>query len=230
MGRSDKNLPSSCRIPAGVIFDGLKAGNMGEDHGIRRNSQLMTKWRGVGGKPFQIHSVRNILHILPHIVAEVAQVAASAHSAVAAEYRGLTVSEMTELRKQAREGGVYLRVVKNTLARRAVEGTDFECMQEGLQGPLVLAFSQEDPGAAARVVKAFAKDHDKLVAKLIAIGGAVLPSSDLERLASLPTLDEARAMLLGVMQAPASKLVRTLAEPAASLARVIAARQEQQAA
>jgi large subunit ribosomal protein L10 len=164
------------------------------------------------------------------LVAEVAQVAASAHSAVAAEYRGLTVSEMTELRKQAREGGVYLRVVKNTLARRAVEGTDFECMQEGLQGPLVLAFSQEDPGAAARVVKAFAKDHDKLVAKLVAIGGAVLPSSDLERLASLPTLDEARAMLLGVMQAPASKLVRTLAEPAASLARVIAARQEQQAA
>lgn len=164
------------------------------------------------------------------LVAEVAQVAASAHSAVAAEYRGLTVSEMTELRKQAREGGVYLRVVKNTLARRAVEGTDFECMQEGLQGPLVLAFSQEDPGAAARVVKAFAKDHDKLVAKLISIGGAVLPSSDLERLASLPTLDEARAMLLGVMQAPASKLVRTLAEPAASLARVIAARQEQQAA
>ena len=164
------------------------------------------------------------------LVAEVAQVAASAHSAVAAEYRGLTVSEMTELRKQARESGVYLRVVKNTLARRAVEGTDFECMQEGLQGPLVLAFSQEDPGAAARVVKAFAKDHDKLVAKLIAIGGAVLPSSDLERLASLPTLDEARAMLLGVMQAPASKLVRTLAEPAASLARVIAARQEQQAA
>ena len=164
------------------------------------------------------------------LVAEVAQVAASAHSAVAAEYRGLTVSEMTELRKQAREGGVYLRVVKNTLARRAVEGTDFECMKEGLQGPLVLAFSQEDPGAAARVVKAFAKDHEKLVAKLVSIGGAVLPSSDLERLASLPTLDEARAMLLGVMQAPASKLVRTLAEPAASLARVIAARKEQQAA
>ncbi len=164
------------------------------------------------------------------LVAEVAQVAASAHSAVAAEYRGLTVSEMTELRKQARESGVYLRVVKNTLARRAVEGTDFECMQEGLQGPLVLAFSQEDPGAAARVIKAFAKDHEKLVARLVSIGGAVLPSSDLERLASLPTLDEARAMLLGVLQAPASKLVRTLAEPAASLARVIAARQEQQAA
>ena len=164
------------------------------------------------------------------LVAEVAQVAASAHSAVAAEYRGLTVTEMTELRKQAREGGVYLRVVKNTLARRAVEGTDFECMQEGFQGPLILAFSQEDPGAAARVVKAFAKDHDKLVARLVSVGGALLPAADLDRLASLPTLDEARAMLLGVFQAPASKLVRTLAEPAAALARVIAARRDQQAA
>jgi len=164
------------------------------------------------------------------LVAEVNEVAVSAHSAVAAEYRGLTVSEMTELRKQARDGGVYMRVVKNTLARRAVEGTDFECMQDGLQGPLVLAFSREDPGAAARVLKAFAKDHDKLVPKLVSIGGQLLPAADLERLASLPTLDEARAMLLGVFQAPASKLVRTLAEPAASLARVIAARRDQLAA
>jgi large subunit ribosomal protein L10 len=164
------------------------------------------------------------------LVAEVNEVAGSAHSAVAAEYRGLTVSEMTELRKQAREGGVYMRVVKNTLARRAVEGTDFECMQEGLEGPLVLAFSQEDPGAAARVLKAFAKDHDKLVPKLVSVGGRLLPAADLERLASLPTLDEARAMLLGVFQAPASKLVRVLAEPAAALARVIAARRDQMAA
>lgn len=164
------------------------------------------------------------------LVAEVNEVAVSAHSAVAAEYRGLTVSEMTELRKQARDGGVYMRVVKNTLARRAVEGTDFECMQDGLQGPLVLAFSREDPGAAARVLKAFAKDHDKLVPKLVSIGGQLLPAADLERLASLPTLDEARAMLLGVFQAPASKLVRTLAEPAAALARVIAARRDQLAA
>lgn len=164
------------------------------------------------------------------VVAEVNQVAVSAHSAVAAEYRGLSVSEMTELRKQAREGGVYLRVVKNTLARRAVEGTDFECIQEALEGPLVLAFSQEDPGAAARVFKAFAKDHDKLVTRLVAIAGELLPAADLERLATLPTLDEARAMLLGVFQAPAGKLVRTLAEPAAALARVIAARRDQQAA
>jgi large subunit ribosomal protein L10 len=95
---------------------------------------------------------------------------------------------------------------------------------------LVLAFSQEDPGAAARVVKAFAKDHEKLVARLVSIGGELLPAADLERLATLPTQDEARAMLLGVMKAPAGKLVRTLAEPAAALARVIAARRDQQAA
>ena len=96
--------------------------------------------------------------------------------------------------------------------------------------PLVLAFSQEDPGSAARVFKAFAKDHDKLVTRLVSIGGNLLPATDLERLASLPTLDEARSMLLGVFQAPASKLVRTLAEPAGALARVIAARRDQQQA
>ena len=164
------------------------------------------------------------------LVAEVNEAAASAHSALAAEYRGLTVAEMTELRKQARDQGVYVRVVKNTLARRAIVGTEFECMQEALEGPLVLAFSQEDPGSAARVFKAFAKDHDKLVTRLVSIGGNLLPATDLERLASLPTLDEARAMLLGVLQAPASKLVRTLAEPAGALARVIAARRDQQQA
>ncbi|MGB5209883.1 MAG: 50S ribosomal protein L10 [Gammaproteobacteria bacterium] len=164
------------------------------------------------------------------LVAEVKQAAETAQSALAAEYRGLTVTEMTELRKQAREQGVYLRVVKNTLAKRAIEGTDFECMQKSLSGPLILAFSQEDPGSAARVFKAFAKDHDRLVTKLVSIGGSLLPASDLERLASLPTLDEARAMLLGVFVAPASKLVRTLNEPAAALARVLAARRDQLAA
>jgi large subunit ribosomal protein L10 len=164
------------------------------------------------------------------LVAEVKQAAETAHSAVAAEYRGLTVTEMTELRKQAREQGVYLRVVKNTLAKRAIEGTDFECMQEGLSGPLILAFSQEDPGSAARVFKAFAKDHERLVTRLVSIGGELLPAADLERLASLPTLDQARAMLLGALQAPAGKLVRTLNEPAAALARVLAARRDQLAA
>ena len=161
------------------------------------------------------------------VVAEVKAVAETAQSALAAEYSGLTVSEMTELRKQAREQGVYLRVVKNTLARRAIEGTEFECMQDELSGPLILAFSQDDPGSAARVVKGFAKEHEKLVTRMLSIGGEILPAGDLERLASLPTLDEARAMLLAVFQAPATQLVRVLHEPASSLARVLAAKAEQ---
>jgi large subunit ribosomal protein L10 len=108
------------------------------------------------------------------VVAEVAEVAANAHSAIAAEYIGLTVEDMTTLRVKARESNVYLRVVKNTLARRAFEGTDFQCMSDGMVGPMVLAFSQEDPGAAARVISDFAKENDKLVAKLVSIGGAIL--------------------------------------------------------
>ncbi len=163
------------------------------------------------------------------VVAEVASVAANAHSAVAAEYRGLTVAEMTALRASARSSGVYLKVVKNTLARRAVEGTSFECMQSAFRGPLVLAFSQEDPGAAARVVKGFAKDHDKLVAVAVSIGGALYGGADIDRVASLPTLDEARASLLGLLQAPLSQFVRTIAEPGAMLARALQARGEQAA-
>jgi len=163
------------------------------------------------------------------LVAEVASVAESAQSAVAAEYRGLTVSEMTELRVAARNAGVYLKVVKNTLARRAVKGTPFECMQDSFRGPLLLAFSREDPGAAARVVKAFSKEHEKLVAVALSIGGELYDAKELDRVASLPTLDEARSMLLGVLQAPYSKLVRTVAEPGAMLARVLKARSEQAA-
>ena len=97
------------------------------------------------------------------------------HSVVAAEYRGLTVSQMTDLRAKARRPGVYMRVVKNTLARSAVAGTPFECVGRKLKGPLVLAFSKEDPGAAARVVKEFAKDNDKLVATLVSSAGQVSP-------------------------------------------------------
>lgn len=163
------------------------------------------------------------------LVAEVASVAAGAQSAVAAEYRGLTVTEMTELRVAARNAGVYLKVVKNTLARRAVEGTSFECMKESFKGPLVLAFSREDPGAAARVFKGFAKDHEKLVTVALSVGGELYGAKELDRLASLPTLDEARAQLLGLLQAPMSQLVRTLAEPAAMLARTLKARSEQAA-
>jgi large subunit ribosomal protein L10 len=157
------------------------------------------------------------------IVSEVAAVAAEAHSAVAAEYSGLTVEELTELRKKARDGGVYLRVVKNTLARRAFEGTDFACMNEGLVGPLLLALSQEDPGSAARVINDFAKGHDKLRVKLVSIGGELLDPSDIKRLADLPTRDQAISMLMGVMRAPIEKLARTINEVPGKLVRTVAA-------
>jgi large subunit ribosomal protein L10 len=163
------------------------------------------------------------------MVAEVNAVAISAQSAVVAEYRGLTVAEMTELRVAARNADVFLKVVKNTLARRAVEGTEFECMRPSFKGPLVLAFSREDPGAAARVIKGFAKDHDKLVTVALSIGGELYGATELDRLASLPTLDQARATLLALLQTPATQLVRTLAEPGAMVARTLKARSEQTA-
>lgn len=165
------------------------------------------------------------------VVAEVNAVATSAQSAIAAEYAGLTVAQMTDLRSRARKAGVYVKVVKNTLARRALNGTSFACLDSKLSGPLVLVFSREDPGAGARLVRDFAKDNQKLVTVAIAIGGALRGPEDLQALATLPTLDEARAMLLGVMKAPAGKLVRTLAEPAGQFVRVLAAyRDLQQAA
>ncbi|TAK59697.1 50S ribosomal protein L10 [Methylobacter sp.] len=145
------------------------------------------------------------------VVEEVAVFAAKAHSAIAAEYRGLTVTELTELRKTARETGVYLRVVKNTLAKRAVAGTEFECMQSGLVGPLLIAFSMEDPGSAARLINNFAKTHDKLITKIVAIGGQAFGGSELARLANLPTRDQGIGLLMAVMRAPTEKFVRTLA-------------------
>ena len=157
------------------------------------------------------------------VVAEVSEVAAKAYSAIAAEYRGLTVEELTALRVQARQAGVYLRVVKNTLARRALAGTEFVCMQEGLTGPLVLAFSREDPGSAARVISDFAKTHPKLVVKLVSIGGRLLPASEITTLAKMPTYEEALSLLMAVMKAPIQKLARTLQEVPGKLARTLAA-------
>jgi large subunit ribosomal protein L10 len=164
------------------------------------------------------------------IVAEVAEIASSAYSAVAAEYRGLTVAEMTELRVKARAAGVYLRVVRNTLAKLAVADTDFECMQDGLTGPLVLAFARDEPGASARVIGDFAKDHDKLQVKLVAFGGELLDPSELGALAKMPTREEALSMLVGVMQAPVTKFVRTMAEPAGKFVRTVAAIRDQKQA
>lgn len=157
------------------------------------------------------------------IVAEVAEVAKTAVSLVAAEYSGLTVAQLTELRKTARNSGVYMRVVRNTLARRALDGTQFACMQPALVGPLVLAFSKEDPGAAARLLRDYVKKFEKLQVKALSVEGMLLPAKDLNRLASLPTRLEAIAQLMSVMQAPITKLVRTLAEPHGKLVRTIAA-------
>jgi len=164
------------------------------------------------------------------VVAEVAEVAAVAHSAIVAEYKGLSSAEMTELRAKARQGGVYLKVIKNTLARRAVTGTVYECMTDAFIGPLVLAFSQEDPGSAARVLKDYAKGHDKLVVKAVSIGGKLLPAGDIERLASMPTKEQAISMLMSVMQAPITKLARTINEVPGKLVRTVAAIRDQKQA
>ena len=146
------------------------------------------------------------------VVAELADVASKAHSLVAAEYAGITVSQMTAMRKKARETGVYLKVVKNTLASRAVVGTEFEVVKDALTGPLLYAFSTEEPGAAGRLIKEFAKGNDKLKAKIVSVEGKLLPAAHVEVLASLPTREQALAML-----------ARVLAEPAAMFARAVKA-------
>ena len=160
------------------------------------------------------------------IVAEVSEVAQHALSAITAEYRGLTVAELSQLRVQARNSGVYLRVIRNTLARRALEGTDFACLQDTLVGPLLLAFSQQEAGAAAKLIKAFVKQNEKLVVKALAFDGRLLAVNELGKLADLPTRSEALATLMLVMKAPMTKLVRTLAEPTAKLVRTVAALRE----
>lgn len=144
------------------------------------------------------------------VVAEVAAVAAKAHSLVAAEYAGVTVSQMTAMRKKARETGVFLKVVKNTLATRAVAGTDYECAKDALVGPLLYAFSLEEPGAAGRLIKEFAKGNDKLQPKVVALGGQLYPASHVEVLASLPTREQALAMLARVLSEPAAMFARAV--------------------
>ena len=164
------------------------------------------------------------------VVAELAEVAAKAHSLVAAEYAGTTVEQMTAMRKKARETGVFLKVAKNTLASRAVVGTEFEVVKDVLTGPLLYAFSMEEPGAAGRLIKEFAKGNEKLKPRLVSVEGKLLPAAHVEVLASLPTREQALAMLMGTMLAPITKLVRTLAEPAAKTARAVAAVRDQKAA
>ncbi len=164
------------------------------------------------------------------LVAELAEVAGLSHSLVAAEYAGLSVAQMTDLRKKARDGGVFLKVSKNTLIRRALEKTDFACVTDALTGPMIYAFSKQDPGAAGRLIKDFAKTNNKLKARLVSIGGQMYPATHVDVLASLPTREQALGMLLYVMKAPIERLARTLAEPATMVARATAAIRDQKAA
>tara|TARA_B100000530_G_scaffold300657_1_gene221534 strand:- start:133 stop:663 length:531 start_codon:yes stop_codon:yes gene_type:complete len=157
------------------------------------------------------------------IVSEVNQAAASALSAVLADYRGINVDKLTELRKTARENQVYLRVVRNTLLRRAIEDTDFDCIKEVLEGPTLLAFSNEDPGAAARVLKDFAKENESFEIKALSVGGELLDANQIDVLAKLPTMDQARSMLMSVMLAPVTKLARTANEVPSKITRAVAA-------
>jgi large subunit ribosomal protein L10 len=164
------------------------------------------------------------------VVAEVAQLARRSLSAIAAEYSGLTVAELTDLRKLARSSGVVMKVVRNTLARRALADTVFACMRDGLTGPLILAFAQDDPGAAARIARTFARGHDRLVVRMIALGGKLYDASAIDAVAALPTRERALSRLLAVMKAPVQKFVQTLAEPHAKLARTLAAIRDQKQA
>lgn len=166
------------------------------------------------------------------IVSEVSEAAKGALSAVIADYRGVTVTDLTTLRKNARENGVYLRVVRNTLLKRAFEGTQYECLAPALKGPTILAFSLSDPGAAARVLKDFAKAKEKFEVKALAVGGKMLPASQIDVLATLPTYDQAISILMSCMLAPVTKLVRTINEVPSKVTRCVkaVADQKQEAA
>lgn len=161
------------------------------------------------------------------IVSEVAEVAADAPALVGLDLSGLTVQQVTGLRREARRADVYLKVVKNTLLWRAIEGTGYECVREEARGPLMVAFSRGEPGAAARMVRDFRKANPKAQVRLVAVAGRLLRPEDLEAVAKLPTRDEAIAQLMGVMQAPIAKLVRTLAAPHGKLVRTVAAVRDQ---
>lgn len=156
------------------------------------------------------------------VVAEVNKVASNALSAVIADNVGLEANEVAGLRAKARQANVSLRVVRNTLARRAVEGTQFECITDVLTGPTVLAFSEEDPGASARLIKDFIEDSEALEVKGVSIGGQLYSADKLKEVAALPTYDQALVLFMSVLNAPITKLVRTLAEPQAMLVRTLA--------
>ena len=164
------------------------------------------------------------------IVAEVNETATTALSLVIADARGVPVGGMTALRKEARENQVSLRVVRNTLAKRALEGTEYECVSDSLAGPSLFGFSMEDPGAAARLFKSFAKTNEAFEVKVLAVSGQMLGADQLDVLATLPTRDIALSMLMSVMKAPATKLVQTMNEVPGKLVRTLAAVRDQKEA
>jgi len=161
------------------------------------------------------------------IVADVNETASNAVSLVVADARGVNVVDMTELRKQARENNVDLRIVKNSLAKRAFQGTEFECIESALAGPSLFGFSMEDPGAAARLFKDFAKTNEKFEVKALSISGQLLEKEQLDVLATLPTLEQALGQLVSVIIAPVTKLVRTFNEVPTKVTRVVAAVRDQ---
>jgi len=161
------------------------------------------------------------------IVSEVNETANNALSLVIADYRGVTSAGMTALRSQCREQNVDIRVARNTLAKRAVEGSEYECAKDAFVGPSILAFSMEDPGAAARILKDFAKENEAFEVKALAVGGELLGADQIDRLAKLPTRDQALSMLASVIQAPVTKLARTLNEVPTKVTRAVAAIRDQ---
>ncbi|WP_028312382.1 50S ribosomal protein L10 [Derxia gummosa] len=162
------------------------------------------------------------------VIDEISAEVAKSQSIVIAEYRGLEVGKITELRRKARESGVYLRVLKNTLARRAVAGTPFEKLSDSMVGPLIYGFSA-DPVAAAKVLNDFAKGNDKLVLKAGALPNSVFDVNGVKALATMPSREELLAKLLGTMQAPIAQFVRTLNEVPSKFARGLAAVRDQKA-
>lgn len=163
------------------------------------------------------------------VVAEVAAVVAGAKAAVVAEYSGLTVAQMTGLRRKAHDANVYLKVIKNTLVRRAVTGSEFECLTDHVSGPLAFA-AGKDPVAIAKVVSEFAKDNARFVVKVGAMGGRLMTRDELEILAKLPSREILLAMVMGTMKAPVQKFVQTLNEIPARFVRTLAAVRDARAA
>ena len=157
------------------------------------------------------------------VVQEIAEIASTAQSAVAAEYRGLTVQQLSSLRSNARELGVYVKVIKNNLVKIAIKDTSLECMDSSLKGPLIFAFSKDELGAAAKLVNDFKKDNDLLKPVAMAVNGELIDVEKLSQIAALPNRDQAISMLMAVMKLPIEKFVRTLSAPNVKLVQTLSA-------